>query len=128
MADVSLTGRTSSAMAWDDIRIGLLITYSILTTDFLVLDGSSLPSNLQFPPNTKSSSPRSEIDSQKTHFIDNCTYRWPEVSTTIVLPLNFQSEITKTIRDIVKERQLSRSVLEKDIVTCIGDYRRGMDW
>jgi hypothetical protein len=57
----------------------------MLTTNFLVLCGSSIPSILHFHPDTTSSSSRSEIDGQNTHFIDNCTYRWPEVS--IVLPL-----------------------------------------
>jgi hypothetical protein len=93
----------------------------------LVLGGSSIPSNLQFPPDIKTSSSRSEDDGQNTHFIDNCTYRWPEVSI-ILLFWNFRSETTNTIRDIVKEWQLSGSALEKDIVSCISDYRQGLDW
>jgi hypothetical protein len=53
----------------------------------MVLGGSSIPSDLQFPPDTKSSSSRSDIDGENTYFIDNCTYQWPEVS--IILPSKF---------------------------------------
>jgi hypothetical protein len=83
-------------MAWDDIRTGLLMTYVILTADMLVLEGSPVLTNFHFPSDTKSSSSDSETGDQKTLLINNCTYLWPEVSTTAVLPFNFQS---KTKRD-----------------------------
>jgi hypothetical protein len=82
----------------------------MLATDMLVLEGSSILSNAHFP----SSSSRSETGGQ-TQVINNCTYLWPEVSTTIVLPLNFQSKTTKTKCDTMKEWQLSGNILEKDM-------------
>jgi hypothetical protein len=84
MMSVSVTGCRSVAMAWDDIRTGLLITCLIFATDLLLLEGSSVLVHLQVPSGTKSTSSLPDTSGQKTRFINNCTYRWPEVSTTRV--------------------------------------------
>jgi hypothetical protein len=74
-------------MVWDDIRIAFLVTYSVLTTNFLVLNAPSIPANLEFLPDKRSSDKCPEIEGKKMFSVNNCTYQWPEASTTIVLSM-----------------------------------------
>jgi len=66
-------------MSWD-IRIRLFITYYVLTTYFLVLNGSSIPTNHKLLSGKQYANTYSEADNQKWRSIENCTYQWPEVS------------------------------------------------